>query len=170
MPWQPVDMTDVIEFQGDRFLVDAAIAQLVDGGDVRLFALNGSRMPGVKFVREMYGLPARSIHSLKRLALLLAGHGLPDGQLRYYHRNGDPLDCRAENLEVVADSLAEMAARRVTDPATRNIQSLPSGRFRVRVYDRIKKVAVNAGTFDTLEEAQAFRDGISDLATSSHSR
>jgi hypothetical protein len=165
-------MDTTIEFQGKLFQVDATIARLVEAGDANL--LNASHMiyPTVYLRRGVPGTAAlrQQVYGLKRLALLLVGQ-TPGAKMRYAHRNGDPLDCRAENLMTQPRlMIQEMAQRRVIDPATRNIQSLPSGRFRVRAYDPVQKRAVNAGTFDTLEEAQAFRDGVSDLATSSHSK
>ena len=74
-------------------LIDAAALPLVEGGSCSWSALGGGAAGAAGFVAfnrgEVHGVP------LRRLVMGVAG-----GDVNVRHANGDPLDCRRENLVV----------------------------------------------------------------------
>jgi len=72
-----------------------------------------------------------------------------------YHRNGDPLDFRFENLELRSVGEKTLRLKAATPPAApeKGISELPNGQFKVRAYDLAMKKPKYVGLRNTREKA-----------------
>ena len=106
----------------------------------------------------MLGLPMtpRRTLSLNHLVWHQAtGRWVNSSVEQVYHRNGDPLDFRFENLELRPVREKALRLRAVTPPAVpeKGISKLPNGQFKVRAYDPATKKPKYVGLRNTREEA-----------------
>jgi len=76
-----------------------------------------------------------------------------------YHRNGDPLDFRFENLELRSVGEKTLRLKAATPPVApeKGISELPNGQFKVRAYDPFTKKPKYVGLRNTREEAVELR-------------